>query len=235
MKFEAVSPEDLHNLSLDGSAPIAHLSSEELLDQALTLNLPKLDNDQHLRVLLGALLRAENGKVHAGSWSEVRDEARGLLLLAIRRDGRLSASSAQAATALNKPAVVEKYKAMGNRWTMSEASRDPADSAIARARTELGIDESVGAAEWLSTLADALEAPVDERPWWTSKFVLIVLGIAAVFVLVHVLLLVRVLMKVHSTDSNVLIYPIAGLSASAVVGAIAICIHKLSEPKGKAQ
>ena len=59
------------------------------------------------------------------------------------------------------------------------------------------------------------------------------LFIAAIFILGHVALLVRVLMKVHVADSNVLLLPIAGLSASALVGALAIGINKLSEPSAK--
>ena len=36
--------------------------------------------------------------------------------------------------------------------------------------------------------------------------------------------------QVHLADNRVLLYPLAGLSASAVVGAFAIGIHKMSEP-----
>ena len=36
--------------------------------------------------------------------------------------------------------------------------------------------------------------------------------------------------QVHAADSRVLLYPIAGLSASAIVGAFAIFVHRMSEP-----
>ena len=36
--------------------------------------------------------------------------------------------------------------------------------------------------------------------------------------------------QVHTADSRVLLYPLAGLSASAVVGGFAIAIHRMSEP-----
>ena len=62
---------------------------------------------------------------------------------------------------------------------------------------------------------------------------LLVLALTALFVVGHVVLLVRVLMKVHNADSSVLILPIAGLSASALVGAFAMGVNKLSEPSKK--
>ena len=55
-----------------------------------------------------------------------------------------------------------------------------------------------------------------------------VLGTAACFVVIHVLLLVRVLAKVHRADSNVLLLPVIGLSASAAVAALAVGVNKLS-------
>ena len=63
--------------------------------------------------------------------------------------------------------------------------------------------------------------------------VLFVLSLAALFVLIHVLLLVRVLFKVHAVDSRVLLYPIVGLSASAIVGGFAVGVHKLSDTSKK--
>jgi hypothetical protein len=230
MEFAPVSTTELRSLVVDGS-PLTELGGDALKLKAQALKLPSLGDEQQLRLLIGGLLRATGGKVHSGTWSEVRDEAKGLLLLAIRRDGCISASSAEATTVLNKPAVVEKYRRLGNRWTISEESRDPESRAVAVARKELAVDDSLNTTEWLSSLADAIEAPVDERPWWTSTPVLIVLVLTAIFVFGHLLLLVRVLMKVHVADSNVLLYPIAGLSASALVGAVAMGINKLSEPK----
>jgi hypothetical protein len=35
---------------------------------------------------------------------------------------------------------------------------------------------------------------------------------------------------VHNLDNRVLLYPLAGLSVSALVGVFAVAIHKVSEP-----
>ena len=266
--WASLSATDAGALVLDG-ARLSQLGGDALLRHARAAGLPRsLSDEQQIRVILGALLQCHGGTVPKDAWSEVREEAGGLLLLAVRRDGCLSASTAAALTVLNKPQVVEKYTMKGNRWTMAEACRDPA---VAQARKELGGEGPGSTGEWLRSLADALDAPTDERPWYTSKMVLIILLLAAIFVLVHVALLWRVLAKashageetalrrrptarltarlcrpssrsplsrrslaqVHATDSRVLLYPIAGLSASAVVGAFAIGVHRLSEPSKK--
>lgn len=156
-----------------------------------------------------------------------------MLLLAARRDGGLSADTAAALNVLNQPQVVEKYKLLGNRWTIPEASRDM-PSAVERAREELDHGSTLSTQEWLHGLADTLEAPTEERPWYTSKPVLFVLMLTALFILGHAALLVRVLLKVHNADNRVLLYPIAGLSASAVVGGFAVVIHRMSEPPKRA-
>jgi hypothetical protein len=232
LQFSAVGTTDLSKLALNGS-PVSQLSSDALAAQTKRLGLPTLGDEQQQRMLLGALITAATssdggGSLNMGTWSEVREEARGLLLLGIRREGSVSASTAEATTVLNKPAVVEKYKTLGNRWTMSEAARDVHPNAVERAREALGGSSGVSTGEWLQSLAAALDAPVEQRPWWTSKPVLLVLTLTALFILVHVVLLVRVLLKVHAADSSVLLLPIAGLSASAVVGAFAIGVHVMT-------
>eukprot|EP00966_Prymnesium_polylepis_P004398 100885-Prymnesium_polylepis.1 len=62
-----------------------------------------------------------------------------------------------------------------------------------------------------------------------SKTVLVILAIAGAFVALHVVLLARVLQKVHVADSSVLVYPVVGLGASAAVGGLAVGLNKLSE------
>ena len=188
--------------------------------------------------MLGALLQVESRTaegaaawtVSKGAWHEVREEAAGLLLLAIRRDGHLSAASAAALNVLNKPQVIEKYTLKGNRWTLAEMCRDPA---VVTARKDLDGDGPGSTGEWLRSLADALDAPADERPWHQSTVALLIVGLAVLFVLVHVLLLGRTLYKVHSADSMVLLYPLAGIGASAAVGAFAVGVHHLSNPPPK--
>ena len=232
LKFCAVGSTDLPKLELDGRT-VTQLSGDALAAQTKRLGLPTLGDEQQQRMLLGALITAASasdggGSLHMGTWNEVRDEARGLLLLGIRREGCVSASTAEATTMLNKPAVVEKYKTLGNRWTMSEAARDVHPTAVERAREALGGDSSVSTGEWLQGLADTLDAPVEQRPWWTSKPVLFVLALTVLFILVHLVLLVRVLLKVHAADNSVLLLPVAGLSASVVVGAFAIGVHVMT-------
>lgn len=59
--------------------------------------------------------------------------------------------------------------------------------------------------------------------------VLTILLIAAAFVLLHLLLLLRVLQEVHSNNDGVLWLPVYGLAASAGIGGVAIGLNKLSE------
>lgn len=172
---------------------------------------------------------SSDGSLPPDAWRDLREEAKGLLLLSLRRDGQLSTTAAAALSVLNKPQVVEKYKLLGNRWTITEDKRD-APSAIELARKELGGESSLSTGQWLRQLADALDEPAEERPWYKSKVVLAIVSLAAFFVGFHVLLLVRVLQKVHIADNRVLLYPIAGLGTAGVVGAFAIGVHKLSGP-----
>ena len=229
MRFVAVTSKDAASLSLDGVA-LGKLNGDALSARASILGIPRLSDDLKTQLLIGVMIAATEGKLHKGTFSELRDEARGLLLLSIRREGQLSANSAEAVNVLNKGAVVEKYRRLGNRWTMAPEAKD---DAVEKARKELGGPDVPNTAEWLRELADALDEPVEERPFWKSKAVLFVLFLAGLFILVHVVLLVRVLHKVHVADSNVLFYPIAGLSVSALVGAFAIGVNTLSEPKKK--
>ena len=238
--FSELTESNADALLLDG-APLSALTGEPLLKRARACGLPKSllerGDESQLRLVLGVLLQSNREQSSSGTgwlplniWAEVREEAAGLLLLSLRRDKRLSAAIAEALNVINKPQVVETYTAKGNRWTIAEACRDPA---VVKARKELGGDGPGSTGEWLRSLADVLDAPVDERPWYTSKMVLFVLSLAALFVLIHVLLLVRVLFKVHAVDSSVLLYPIVGLSASAIVGGFAVGVHKLSDTSKK--
>ena len=70
--------------------------------------------------------------------------------------------------------------------------------------------------------------PGPTRPWYRSKAVMGVLVVAALFVVVHLFLLVRVLAKVHKADNSILLLPVVGLSASALVAALALGVNKLS-------
>ena len=72
---------------------------------------------------------SSDGSLPPDAWRDLREEAKGLLLLSLRRDGQLSTTAAAALSVLNKPQVVEKYKLLGNRWTITEDKRD-APSAI---------------------------------------------------------------------------------------------------------
>jgi len=233
VRFRSLSASEVAAVALDG-APLSTLSGEALLAHAHACGLPPLGDDAQTRLVLAALASGTgSSSIASDCWSEMRDEARGMLLLAASRDGVLSADTAAALNVLNQPQVVEKYKVLGNRWTVPETSRDM-PSAVERARQELDHGSSLSTQEWLRGLADTLEAPANERPWWTSKPVLLVLMLSALFVLGHAALLVRVLFKVHSADNRVLLYPLAGLSASAVVGAFAVAVHRMSEPPKRA-
>ena len=52
--------------------------------------------------------------------------------------------------------------------------------------------------------------------------------LAIMFVMMHALLLLKTLSKIHAIDNTVLLLPIAGLSASAMVAGFALMIHTLS-------
>ena len=226
--FQELAANDLERTWIGGTA-LSQLTGAALLSCAEALSLPALGDDAQTRMLLGALeVACPSGAPHKGSWSEIRDEARGLLLLALRRDGRVSANTAQACNALNKAPVLQKYQVFGNRWTRSPAALR--EEAVERARCELGGSSSTNTGEWLRGLADALDEAPSDRLWWTSPPVLFILLIASLFILLHAVLLLRVLMKVHARDKSVLLLPIYGLSAAGAVGALAVAIQRLSGP-----
>lgn len=206
MPFATLTVEAAGALTIDGVA-LSQLSGDQLLAHAKFVSLPRsLSDEQQIRIVLGALLQSassDNGvtasKLPKGTFGDMREEAAGLLILAAQRDVAISQATATALNVLNQPQVVEKYTLKGNRWTIAEACRDPA---VEQARKELGGAAVGSTGEWLRGLGDALDAPVDHRPWYTSKMVLFVLFLAFVFVAVHALLLARVLMKVRPAPSS---------------------------------
>ena len=200
--FSALSAASAVEMSFDG-VPLSQLSGDALLQKARHVGLPRaLSDEQQMRIVLASLLQSSGSSAGVtattlpkATWGELREEAAGLLLLSVRREGCITSSTAAALNVLAKPQVVEKYTTKGNRWTIAEACRDPS---VEQAREELGGSGPGSNGEWLRSLGDALDEPIDERPWYTSKVVLAVLSLAFLFVGVHVLLLVRVLMKVRA-------------------------------------
>ena len=180
-----------------------------------------------MRMLFAALLAASAGGGRTLAFESLSDECAGLLLHAIRREGLVSAHTAEALNVLGKPQVVERYRSYGNKWTLPAEQPDPSELARARASLDPKSD-AASMGEWLRTLSDALEAPVNARPWYRSKAVLAILVLAAIFVLVHVLLLFKTLSKIHTMDSTLLLLPVAGLSASAMVALFAVVINQIS-------
>ena len=206
MPFAELSAAAAGKLTFNG-VPLAQLSGDALLAHAKSVGLPRsLSDEQQIRIVLGALLQrasSENGTaastVPKDTFLDMREEAAGLLILAVRRDGGLTQSTATALNVLNQPSVVEKCTIKGNRWTIAEASRDPA---VEQARKELGGEGPGSTGEWLRSLGDALDAPVEHRAWYQSKMVLFVLFLAFIFVGFHVLLLGRVVLKVRARASR---------------------------------
>ena len=235
MKFVECDVSSLPNYSFDG-VPLPELSTAVLQQWASSQGLPTL-SEPHIRMVLCALLVASgSGSVSNSAWRSLREQAAGLLILAIRRDGCLTSATVAALNLLNKAEVVERYKTHGNKWTMQPnpglRARGDADARaeLERARCALGGKDSEKLGDWLRSLADVLdEEPASSRPWYMSKFVLIILLVVVAFISVHVLLLARVLQKVHVVDSSVLRYPLMGLGASSLVGGIAVGISKLSD------
>ena len=225
--------------SLDGVA-LSQLDLAALRSWTKAQGIPDLP-EAHARMVLCALGLALGTSSVGGSqplWKGMREETRGLMVLAIRREGYISTATAAALNLLNKPQVVEKYKMYGNRWTTPEAARETlrertaaaeGREELARAREALGAGGSQPLGEWLRSLGDVLDEEPNPRPWYMSKTVLIILSIAALFVFVHVVLLMRVLQKIHTADSSVLMMPMIGLGASAAVGGLAVGLNKLSE------
>ena len=124
----------------------------------------------------------------------------------------------------------------GNLWTINEESQDLRDRGamegrleLTRAREALGCGDSEKLGDWLRSLADELDEDVTQRPRWYSKPVLLILLISAAFIFGHIVLLMRVLQKVHTLDSSVPRYPLMGLGVLSLAGGIAIGISKLSD------
>ena len=227
--FRPVAVQDLSKYSLDGE-PLGTLALPALLEAAKRHRLPAstLEQEGTMRMLFAALLAASGGGGgRTLAFESLSDECAGLLLHAIRREGLVSAHTAEALNVLGKPQVVERYRSYGNKWTLPTEQPDPSELARARARLDPKSD-AASMGEWLRTLSDALEAPVNARPWYRSKAVLAILALAALFVLVHALLLFKTLSKIHTMDSTLLLLPVAGLSASAMVALFAVVINKIS-------
>merc|ERR1712087_721575 len=192
--------------------------------------------DEHvLRMLLAALLaaggsermNAPSGPGQAVSsalprWDDMHQQARAFLIAGIRREGCVSQKTAQAVNMLNKPIVMEPYQKFGDRWTIPDNEIDYGS----RRPTRL---DSIDAEELVRSYAQKPEVEKTlQHPWWFSKVVFAVLSVAVIFVVVHVALLCRVLVKVHATEPGVLLLPVVGLSASAFGALLAIGINKLS-------
>jgi hypothetical protein len=216
--FLPVSAGDDEQYLLDGR-PVSQHDLESLRSAARAASLPDsaMGNERALRVLLTALLAADGaerldrpskGPGQAVSsalpdWTDLRAEARNYLLLAVKREGGVSRTTCDACNLLNKAEVVESYQVHGNRWTMRPDGRERHPE-LSRAKALEPTSAAASTAEWLRQLGDVLDAPVTSRPWYTSKAVLAILGVACAFVIVHILLLVRVLAKVRrrSIDTN---------------------------------
>ena len=235
--FVPVARGDLAKYTL-GGVPLNKCGAEAVSARARLCGIGTQEDAGDSLPMILALLMASSGivgecaNVALPRWSDVAEEARRLLVLTIRREGRVTRTAADVANLVNKPAVVESYRTLGNRWTIAESSRDGATE-LQRARAALEADQSQ--VNLLRDLASALDAPPSSRPWWRSKAVLAIITLAAIFVLGHVALLLRVLAKVHVADPMVLMYPIAGLSASALVGAVAVGVNALADAPRRRQ
>lgn len=227
--FKPVAVQDLCKFELDDE-PLEKMALPALREAATRHRLPAstLEQEAVMRMLFAALLAASAaGGGRTLAFETLSDECAGLLLHAIRREGLVSAHTAEALNVLGKPQVVERYRSYGNKWTLPTEHPDPSELARVRASLDPKSD-AASMGEWLRTLSDALEAPVNARPWYRSKAVLAIIALAALFVLVHVLLLIKTLRKIHTVDSTLLLLPVAGLSASAMVALFAVVINKIS-------
>jgi hypothetical protein len=229
--FKPVAAKDLANYQLDGE-PLKDIALPTLRAAATRHRLPAstLEQEEVMRMLFAALLAASSAD-RMLAFETLSDQCAGLLLHGIRREGGLSSHTADALNVLGKPQVVERYRAYGNRWTMPVEQPEPAE--LERARASLDTkSEATSMGEWLNSLADVLDEPANMRPWYRSKLVMMVLSLAALFILLHLGLLFKALAKVHQTDNTVLgpvlLLPAVGLSASAALALVAVAINKLT-------
>ena len=230
--FKPVTAKDLANYQLDGE-PLKDIALPALRAAATRHRLPAstLEQEEVMRMLFAALLAASSTD-RMLAFETLSDQCAGLLLHGIRREGGLSSHTADALNVLGKPQVVERYRAHGNRWTMPIEQPDPAE--LERARASLDAkSEATSMAEWLDSLAGVLDGPANMRPWYRSKLVMMVLSLAALFILLHLGLLLKALSKVHRETDNtvlgpVLLLPAVGLSASAALALVAVAINKLT-------
>jgi len=240
--FTPVGKRDPEQYLLDGK-PVSQHDFDSLISAARGASLPDaaLDDERVLRLLLTALLvsggaerldRPSRGPGQAVSsplpnWEDLRPEARNYLLLSIKREGEVSRTTCDACNLLNKADVVESYQVHGNRWTMRPDGRERHPE-LSKAKALEPASEAATTAEWLRQLGEVIDSPGSSRPWYTSKMVLAILGVALVFCVVHLILLVRVLAKVHSSDPAILMLPVMALGGAGMVGLVAVCIHKAS-------
>ena len=226
--FKPVAAHDLANYQLDGES-LKAIALPALRAAATRHRLPAstLEQEEVMRMLFAALLEASSAD-RMLAFETLSDQCAGLLLHGIRREGLLSSHTADALNVLNKPQVVERYRAYGNRWTLPVEQPNPDELERARARLDAK-SEATSMGEWLNSLADVIDEPANTRPWYRSKLVMMVLSLAAFFILLHVGLLLKALAKVHETDSTVLLLPVVGLSASAALALFAVAINKLTD------
>ena len=226
--FRPVAVQDLANYQLDGQ-PLKDIALPALRAAATRHRFPAstLEQEDVMRMLFAALLAASSTD-RMLAFETLSDQCAGLLLHGIRRELQLSSHTADALNVLCKPQVIERYRAYGNRWTMPIEPPNPAE--LERARASLDAkSEATSMGEWLNSLADVLDEPTNTRPWYRSKLVMMVLSLAAFFILLHLGLLLKALAKVHATDSTVLLLPVVGLSASAALALVAVAINKLTD------
>ena len=188
---------------------------------------PRRGADGARRAARGGCGRAARvGQPAPPVWPAMQQQARGLLLHAVRREGFVSRHTADALNLLNKTAVVQSYAVAGGRSSV------PRELALARAKLAAGdADEDTSMGDWRARARRRARAPPPSRPWYRSKLVLLIVGITTLFVAAHVLLLARVLSRVHNFDAQILLLPFLGLSASAIVAAFAVGVNRLSDPR----
>ena len=224
--FTPVAAQDLAKYELDGEK-LSAIKLPKLRLAAIRLRLPAstLEQESVMRMLFAALLAASSSD-RIQTWDMLPEQSAGLLLHAIRCEGHVSSHTANALNVLSKPMIVERYRTFGNRWTMPVEQFSPAELVKARACLDPK-SKAASMGEWLNSLAAVLDEPASTRPWYCSKAVIAVLTLAALFIVIHVGLLLKTLSKIHAADNMVLLLPVLGLSASAMVAAFAVAVNAL--------